>query len=246
MKNNLISIIAIVISVIAIGFSLLRIFPFEITSDTYIGTIATFIGIAVTMLIGYQIVNTLEIKKEVAEQRKLANDLKQMNNDLNKIIENQKKEMQEGFDILFTLVRYQENGWTSSIQAFCSLHAALVTSLGTDRTEYEWIFKLLRKYIADINRRNFTYALTTLSDGRFICDSIDGKYHQKELKDIIKEYTDVVDKDEKQIREDSNFCRIQIEYDRVMRLFRKRIDKIIKDPNKDITPEEEFAITNPQ
>jgi len=111
MKNNLISIITIVISVIAIGFSLLRIVPFEITSDTYIGTTATFIGISVTMLIGYQIVNTFEIKKEVTEQRKLANDLKQMNEDLNKIIEKQKNEMQEGFDIFSTLVNYQENGW---------------------------------------------------------------------------------------------------------------------------------------
>lgn len=249
MKNNLISIITIVISVIAIGFSLLRITPFEITSDTYIGTIATFIGIAVAMLIGYQIVNTLEIKKEVAEQRKLANDLKQMNEDLNKTIENQKKEMQEGFDILFTLVRYQENGWTSSIQAFCSLHASLVISLGTDRTEYEWIFKLLRKYIADINSRNFTYSIITLSNStlnsRFICDSIDGKHHKEDLKNIIKEYTDIVDKDEKKIREDGNFCRIQIEYDRVMKLFHKRIDEINTNPQKDITSEEKFAITNP-
>lgn len=247
MKNNLISIITIVISVIAIGFSLLRITPFEITSDTYIGTIATFIGIAVTMLIGYQIVNTLEIKKEVAEQRKLANDLKQMNEDLNKTIENQKKEMQEGFDILFTLVRYQENVWTSSsIQAFCSLHTALAVSLGTNRIDYEWIFKLLRKYIAGINYHNITYSLTTYSDGRCTCDSIDGKYHQKEFKYIIKkEYTDVVDKDEKQIREDGNFCRIKIEYDRVMKLFHKRIDEINTNPQKDITSEEKFAITNP-
>lgn len=245
MKKNLISIIAIVISVIAIGLSLLRIVPFEITSDTYIGTIATFIGIAVTMLVGYQIVNTLEIRKEVAQQGKLANDLKQMNEDLNKTIEKQKNEMQEGFDIISTLIDYQEKGLTSSIQAFCSLHATLVISLRTDRSEYEWIFKLLRKYIADINLRNFTYGLTMLTNGRCICDSIDGKHHQEDLKDIIKEYTDIVDKDEKKIREDDNFCRIQIEYDRVMKLFHKRIDEINTNPLKDITPEEEFAITNP-
>lgn len=246
MKNNLISIIAIVISVIAIGFSLLRITPLEITSDTYIGIIATFIGIAVTMLIGYQIVNTLEIKKEVAEQRKLANDLKQMSEDLNKTIERQKNEMQEGFDIISTLVNYQEKDSRSSIQAFRSLHRVLVISLGTDRTEYEWIFKLLRKYIADINWQNFVSGFTTSSEGRHICNTTHSEDKGKDLKDIIKEYTDVVDKDEQQIRENGNFCRIQIEYDRVMRSFRKRIDEIIKDPEKEITPEEELAITNPQ
>lgn len=246
MKNNLISIITIVISVIAIGFSLLRITPFEITSDTYIGTIATFIGIAVTMLVGYQIVNTFEIKNEVTEQRKLANDLKQMNEDLNKIIEKQKNEMQEGFDIFSTLVNYQENGWTSSIQAFSSLHRALVNSLETDRTEYERIFNLLRKYIVHINWQNFVSGFTTSSEGRYICNTTDSKDYGKDLKDIIKEYTDIVDKDEKKIREDCNFCRIQIEYDRVMKLFHRRIEEIIANPQNEITPEEEFAITNPQ
>lgn len=91
MKNTFISIIGLIVSVIAIGFSLLRIVPFVITSETYLGIIATFIGISVTMLIGYQIVNTLEIKREILEQRKLTNELQYMNDVLNKTIKTQKR-----------------------------------------------------------------------------------------------------------------------------------------------------------
>lgn len=64
-------------------------------------------------------------------------------------------------------------------------------------------------------------------------------------KDIAKEYTEIVDRDEAIIRSEDNFFRIQMEYDRVMRLFRKRIGEMLKDPKKNLTPEEKFAITNP-
>lgn len=198
------------------------------------------------MLIGYQIFNTLEVKKEISEQRKLANELEKMNNDLVKIIETQKYVMQEGFDIITTLVTFQEHGNKSSIQAFGSLHGALVSSLKTDRKEYEWIFNLLRKYIANINLQNFPDGFAHQSDGRLVCNTPDSIYFGKELKDIIKEHTDLIDKDEEQIRADENFCRIKIEYDRIMKLFRERINEIIKDPNKNLTPEEKDAITNPQ
>ncbi len=245
MKINKTAICSLVLSIITICLTLFRVTPLEFSNDIYLGLLATFIGIAVTMLIGYQIFNTVEMKKEVTEQRKLANDLKQISADLNRTIEKQKNEMQEGFDIISTLVNYQEKGWTSSIQAFGSLHRALVFSLKTGRTEYEWIFSLLRKYITDINWQNFVGGFVLLKDGKAICNTPDSPYYQKELKDIAKEYTDVVDADEVLIRNNDNFCRIQMEYDRVMRLFRKRIDETLKDPNKYLTPEEKFAITNP-
>lgn len=242
MKNTFISIIGLIVSVIAIGFSLLRIVPFVITSETYLGIIATFIGIAVTMLIGYQIVNTLEIKREILEQRKLTNKLQYMNDVLNKTIKTQKNEMQEGFDIISTLVYYQENGWTYSIQAFTSLHKALIASLETERTEYDWIFNLLRKYIMDINWENFTKFITSLSDGRYMCNVDGNPTNNKELKDIIKEYTDVVYDHDRQIRDNCNFCRIKMEYNRVMALFNNRIKAILANPNNPISEGEKSDI----
>jgi len=233
-------------SAIAIGFSLLRIVPFEITNDTYIGIIATFISIAVTILIGYQIVSMFEIKGEIVKQRKLTDDLRQMNEDLNKRTEKQNNEMQEGFDIISTLLNYQEHGSSSSIQSFKTLHKALVSSLKTDRTEYEWIFQLLRNYIVEINILNFGCGFQTLPDGKTICSDSDSKYFKMDLKDITKEETDTLYKDEKAIRDDEKFCRIKIEYNRVMSAFKKRIEDICNDPMKEMTFEEKKAIINPQ
>lgn len=238
MKNNRIAFIAIVISLIAIAFTFLRITPFEVSNDIYVGLIATFIGISVTLVIGFQIINTLEIRKEISEQKKLSTELEQMNNKLNKTIEIQKNEMQEGFDIINTLIQYQENGWTYSIDAFKSLHHALVSSLKTGRTEYEWIFDLLRKYIADINWQNFEGTLVQIGGGSSIIGN-------KDLKDIVKEYTDKVDEDEKILRENENFCCIKMEYDRVMKLYRKRIADMLENPNTIFTTDDKKTITNP-
>jgi len=44
-------ILALLISLIALGFSLVRVTPFTINGDTYIGLIASFIGISDTLLI---------------------------------------------------------------------------------------------------------------------------------------------------------------------------------------------------
>lgn len=245
MKNNRIAFIAIVISLIAIAFTFLRITPFEVSNDIYVGLIATFIGVSVTLVIGFQIINTLEIRKEISEQKKLSTKLEQMHNKLNKTIEIQKNTMQEGFDMIDTLIEYQENGSTYSINAFKSLHHALVSSLKTGRTEYEWIFDLLRKYIADINWQNFVGGFSEQQDGSFKCSTPNSPHYNKDLKDIVKEYTDKVDEDEKTLRENENFCRIKMEYDRVMKLYRKRIADMLENPNTFLTTDEKKEITNP-
>lgn len=242
--SKVLSIIAIIISLIAIAFTLIRITPFEVTNDVYIGIVASFIGISVTLVIGFQIVNTLEIRKEVAEQKAISIETQRLNSELSQIIKTQRSEMQEGFDIINTLIKYQEQGWTYSIQSFSSLHHALLSSLQINRTEYEWIFRLLRSYIADINWQNFTGAFSQRSDSRFICCEIDSPFYEKDLKDIIKEYTDIVKADEDIIRKDVNFCSIKMEYDRVMKLYNNRISEMLKDPTKNLTDEQKDLIIN--
>lgn len=231
MKTNKFAICAFALSIIAICLTFFRITPLEFSNDIYLGLLATFIGIAVTMLIGYQIFNAIDIKKEVLEQKKITEELRVMNAEISKTIKKQENETNEGFDIISAMITYNKEGWVASIRAFIGLHSALIYSIKTDRTDYEWIFLLLREYISNINWQNFVSGFITSDEGKFICDTPGNPHHQKELKDIIKEYTDIIDTNELQIRKNDNFCRIQIEYDRVMRLFRKRIDEIIKDPH---------------
>ncbi|MCL2311328.1 MAG: hypothetical protein FWC41_02395 [Firmicutes bacterium] len=245
MKNNKLSIVALLVSLIAMSFTFFRITPFEFSNDIYIGIIATFVAVSATLVIGFQIVNTLEIRKEISEQRKMSDELKQMNNGLNKTIENQQNKMEEGFSIINALMQYQK-GYQYSNIAFYYLHHALISSLRIDESEYEWLFEWLRAFIADINWENFNCGGISKQNDSYICVGLNSPHFQKEFKDIVKEYTIQIDEDEEKIRGDKNFCRIQMEYDRIMKLYRKRILEIIEDPTKQLTPEEKFSITHPQ
>ena len=61
------AIISIVISTIALGVSLFHIEPFSISESTYIGIIVSSMGIVFTALVGYQIFNSIEIKKDLQD-----------------------------------------------------------------------------------------------------------------------------------------------------------------------------------
>ena len=61
MKQWVINLMLFSAAIVAIGFSLLRVVPFEVTESTYIGIIVTFIGIIVTVLVGF--IMQLNLKK---------------------------------------------------------------------------------------------------------------------------------------------------------------------------------------
>lgn len=241
MKNNTLSLWAIIISIIAIGFSALKITPFEVTNDVYVGVVATFVGISVTLVIGYQIINTIEIKKEITEQRKTADNLQKISDELKITIHKQKCEMQEGFDIMNVLQNHQDH---LSIYSFRSLHNTLLRSVQTDREDYDWIFSLLRKYISEIKSNNFGGGLVHTGDGRHTCCTPDSPFFKMELKDIVSTFTSDIYNNEELIRQSENFCRIRIGYDQVMTEFRKRIDGLLEDPLRELTWEEKLAITD--
>lgn len=244
-RKSYLPIVSMIMSIVAIGFAVLKITPFEITNDVFVGIIASFVGISVTLVIGYQIINTIEIKKEIAEQRKSADELKQLSDDLKSTIRKQQYEMQEGFDIIMTLQQHQENGREYSLNSFKSLHHALIHSLQFDREDFGWMFLLLRRYVSDINFQNFGYGFAKHDDKGFYCTSPNSPYYQKSLAEIINITTAEIYEDEKALRADHNFSRIKLEYDRVMVLFKKRINDLLQDPLKELSWEEKLAITDP-
>src|SRR5574344_271283 len=65
-KINWLNFIAIIIAIISLGFSLFKVVPNStFNNDTFIGVIAAFIGISVTLLIGYQIFNVVEVREKI-------------------------------------------------------------------------------------------------------------------------------------------------------------------------------------
>ena len=88
MKQWMINIIVFVLVSFAIIIALLNVSPFEITGDAYIGIIITLLSIITAFIIGYQIYNSIEFKKEIVEQRERYEDILQKNQEFEKNITN--------------------------------------------------------------------------------------------------------------------------------------------------------------
>lgn len=106
MKQWIVNIILFILVLVALGFSLLKVTPFEITSETYIGVIVSLLSLAAAFVIGYQIYNAIEFRKEIKEQREKYNDIIRRNEEIEKKLKQQECVMQEGFDIISSLMEY--------------------------------------------------------------------------------------------------------------------------------------------
>lgn len=246
MKQWLINLILFLLTLIAIGIALLKVTPFEMIGDTYIGVIVSLLSLAVAFVIGYQIYNAVELRKEISEQRKLYDTIVQKNKEMNEKYEEQNSQTQEGFDIISSFICYNRGqSFIECGQAFLNMHRALVSSIKTNRIDYEWIFYYLRLYISQFNGQTFHLGLYTYKDGDYLVD-VPGENKQCLLKNIVDDYLAPIKEDEMKIRADKNFCKIQCEYNRVMKIFYNRINSILTDPMKALSPEEQNEIINPK
>lgn len=246
MKQWIINLILFLLAIIAIGIALLKVTPFEITGDTYIGVMVSLLSLIATFIIGYQIYNTIELRKEIFEQRKLYDVIVQKNKEMNEKYEEQNNQTQEGFDIVSAFICYNSGqSFLVCGEAFVKMHRALVCSINTNRTDYEWIFSHLRLYISQFNWQTFCTGCYKNKDGNYIVNVV-GENYGRLLKSIIDDYLLPIKEDEQRIRTDKNFCKIQCEYNRVMRIFYDRINSILTDPMKVLSPEEQNEIVNPK
>ena len=77
-KQNVVSIVSLILSITACIITWLRI-DVTITNDTFVGIMAGFMGICSTILVGSQIYNQIENKKQIEKTRELQD---QLNKDL--------------------------------------------------------------------------------------------------------------------------------------------------------------------
>lgn len=111
-KINLISYIAIILSITACIITWLRI-DVTITNDTFVGIMAGFMGVCATILVGVQIYNSIDTRNSINKlKEKIEQQIKELNSDYNnrladiKILNNKlqydlaelKKELQQAKD----------------------------------------------------------------------------------------------------------------------------------------------------
>jgi hypothetical protein len=246
MKQWAINLGLLLLSIVSICIALFKVTPFEVTEETYVGIIVSLLALVATFVIAYQIYNAIELKKEIAEQKKNFEAILKKNEEMNLNYHDQENKMLEGFNILSSLIQF--NSGQSFIvcgTAFNFMHHALINSIESSRTDYDWIFFHLRKYLSHFNYQTFASGLSKHSDGHYYINSC-GPNFDRSLKDVIDDYLKPIRRDEEQIRASKNFCKIQSEYNSIMRILDKRTNEIVLNPEKQLSILEQQAIANPQ
>ena len=228
MKHIFISIISLVISIIAIGLCTIQVTPsYSINEQTYIGIIATLIGVLVTFVVGYQILNTLSFKDDMRKFEEKTKEIDKLKDELY-LLENKIK---ENFELSSIRLEYSSEGWTYSGEGFKRTHKMLIYSLNCDRDDYTEIFELLRTFIPKLDTRSlfgpgWVLNISKNSTNHFI-NSIDCS---KLLSDAINEYDMEITKDQKTIRNHANFRQIRSDYERTMKEYQTRIEEYRNHP----------------
>ena len=242
MKQKTINAILFASVLLAILLAFIDFRPLVVSYSSYIGIIVTLLGLVTTFVIGYQIYNAIELRSSVIKLERKYDEIYKKEKSIIKFAEEQDASIQEGFDIINSLIKWQSGqSFIVCGESFRAMHHALISSLKTNRSDYEWIFLYLRKFISEFQSQTFSANCAKNGDvwyAEINCTLIP-------LKQCIEEYATPIKEDESMIRSSENFCKIKIEYNRVMKLFYKRLDEIGKDPIKMLSFEEIRRIINP-
>ena len=229
MKHFFISIISLVISIIAIGLCTIQVTPsYSINEQTYIGIIATLIGVLVTFVVGYQILNTLTFKDDMRKFEEKTKEIDKLKDELY-LLENKIK---ENFELSSIRLEYSSEGSTYSGEGFKRTHKMLIYSLNCDRDDYTEIFELLRTFIPKLDTKSLFgpgWGLNKYEDttNHFINSINEGR---KLLSDAINEYNMEITKDQEIISNHANFRQIRSDYERTMKKYQTRIEEYRNHP----------------
>lgn len=251
-KQNLTILIIGIISVFALVFSLIRVMPFEVSADTYVGIIVTLLSVAVTVAIGYQIFNIIEFKQKLeshadenaAVRKEILNtkdEVKKLQVELQKRISrnNNLSEMRDALNEADYLFRCDPEKYC--IESISTLMTALYYALESDYEHFDCIFHDFRKYITNIT----SHTLQAVGG----CQTTDGVWHviRNNKEWTLDEWIDDVMcatlfSRENMIKNHSNYPEIKYEYIRVTKILRDRIDAIKKNPLIIFYPEDNQPI----
>lgn len=199
------------------------------SSETFMGIFVAFIGIAVTLIIGYQIYNAMDIKRELREMRKDVDEhtgsWKNEINTLKDHVETIHSSVREGIAILDALrLNDESSNLGRDLYAFAKMHESLLYSLDYNSPNYEFILSKLMEFGSRICTQSFGPGFAMTKDGFYYACPNDENYNKK-LKDVVNEKILPPIKDiENQIKNHNNFTAISFTYKDIMRRFYKRID----------------------
>lgn len=202
----ILSLLSMTISLITLIVIFWRVTPNSIVDlGTFIGVIAAFIGISVTLLIGYQIYNAMEIQHKLREIDHLKNQVERANDNLVKLRNDTYDSIHGVAAKIFSISP------TEKYNSFYHMNMSLKYALNLNERRAEYISR-----IGDIEK----YALA-LNTGN-------GIFHgsSEEMIRIVDEYMDWVSPIINDIKQHPNYHLIADRYDRLIQAYEVRMNKI--------------------
>lgn len=199
------ALIAFAISIIMVILFFVRVSPNSVVDDmTFIGVIAAFMGISVTLLIGYQIYNAVEIKNRLNKIRQIEAEISDSKSKLTEL-----SNLQEEAIAMIEAKISQAKG--DFCNAFVRFHSAIKYSikLPFKREGYPLLLDDLANYMKDINLTSF-----------------DNCSASSQLITEIELFKDLFAKDIIQVKKSPDYPIISYRYEELMDKFDARLNII--------------------
>lgn len=202
----ILSLLSLAISVITLIVIFWKVTPNSIVDlGTFIGVIAAFIGISVTFLIGYQIYNAMEIQHKLNEIDILKNQLKQANDSLDYL----KSDTYDGIYTIAAKIYHMHP--TEKCDAFYYMNTSLKYALDLDDQRKDYIGRIeeIEKYALELNTGNGVFQGSS-----------------EDIIQIVDGYMDWVAPVINDIKQHPKYHIIADKYDRLIRAYDARMNKI--------------------
>lgn len=199
------ALIAFAISIIMVILFFVRVSPNSVVDGmTFIGVIAAFMGISVTLLIGYQIYNAVEIKNRLNKIRQIEAEISDSKSKLTEL-----SNLQEEAIAMIEAKILQAKG--DFCNAFVRFHSAIKYSikLPFKREGYPLLLDDLANYMKDINLTSF-----------------DNCSASSQLITEIELFKDLFAKDIIQVKKSPDYPIISYRYEELMDKFDTRLNLI--------------------
>ena len=203
------ALVALMLSLTTIGVIVMDVWSISvIDSNTFISAMVGIMTLVFTLLIGYQIYNTIDTKQKLEEIDRLKSDLQNFQQASEKKTTALYNEFAQGGYILQarTVAQNPKDDYVAFLKMLSAIRAALDVD---NRDEgYGWMLKELKEYMLLLNN---TYPFSGSSDV---------------IPMIVNEYRKKYKNDDAAIRSHDNYYIIRDTYEPLMADFEKRLDGI--------------------
>lgn len=223
MKRDIVArVFSILAIILAIGAFVVAVCSCKLSSE---GFVTSLIGVCATLMVGYQIWNTIDVKDNLKRNEVLSKEFESLKDE----VRLSDKRAQEKLDIMQSLVAYQgQMSFMSTSDAVMYMHHAILSALDSDREDFSYMFDCIAVFSSELTEMTITgsnMSVTNKSGERIINDKR-SPYYGRSIAFAIISFREQINQTSEQIRQHKRFYVIKKEYEGIMEGLEKKLKEI--------------------